>query len=263
MSETPLDMAHGAMTAAPDNDAERLRFYDALADATLFLLLECEPEGEAVEPRTLEVEGATFVLAFDSEERLVDFAAQTAPYAALSGRALAGMLSGQALGLGLNLDVAPSSVLLPAAAMDWLAQMLETSPDEDRAGVRALVPPDLPETLVTALEAKLARAGGLARQAWLVGARYVDGRAGHLLAVLDATPGAQAALAKAVGEALVFSGAEAGTLDVTFWPEDSMIAARLADVGLRFDLPVPEAEDAVQVPGAAPGMDPSKPPKLK
>ena len=39
MTETPLDLAFAAMQAAPDEDAPRLRFYERLADAELFLLL--------------------------------------------------------------------------------------------------------------------------------------------------------------------------------------------------------------------------------
>ena len=37
--ETPLDAAHAAMEAAPEDDAARLRFYERLADSELFLLL--------------------------------------------------------------------------------------------------------------------------------------------------------------------------------------------------------------------------------
>ena len=37
---TPLDIAHGAMEAAPNDDAIRLAFYERLGDGELFLLLE-------------------------------------------------------------------------------------------------------------------------------------------------------------------------------------------------------------------------------
>jgi hypothetical protein len=72
-------------------------------------------------------------------------------------------------------------------------------------------------------------------------------------------PGAEAALAEAVAEALRFSGVEAGALDVTFVAADSPVVARFARVGLRFDLPTPAMPTA---PGA-PGMDASRPPRLK
>ncbi|MFD1344812.1 SseB family protein, partial [Litorisediminicola beolgyonensis] len=75
-------------------------------------------------------------------------------------------------------------------------------------------------------------------------------------------PGAEAALARAVNEALVFSGVEAGALDVTFVADSDPLAARLARVGLRFDLPIPEEPQERAAP-SAPGSDPSKPPKLR
>ncbi|MDX5350173.1 MAG: SseB family protein, partial [Paracoccaceae bacterium] len=109
-------------------------------------------------------------------------------------------------------------------------------------------------------DAKLARAGGLAAAAVLAGVVYSDGRRGHLLAFLDAAPGAEGALARAMQEALVFSGVEAGELDVAFLAPDDPAARALVAVGLRFDLPAPEVKDLAP---AAPGMDPSRPPKLR
>jgi hypothetical protein len=66
-------------------------------------------------------------------------------------------------------------------------------------------------------------------------------------------------LARAMNEALVFSGIEAGELDVVFLASGDTAAKAMARVGLRFDLPVPEAPVAPD----APGMDPSRPPKLR
>ena len=62
-------------------------------------------------------------------------------------------------------------------------------------------------------------------------------------------------------EALAFSGIEAGAMDVAFFRSDETITQKLDAVGLRFELP--QLQENVTVPGAAPGMDPDKPPKLK
>jgi hypothetical protein len=94
-----------------------------------------------------------------------------------------------------------------------------------------------------------------------VAATYAGGRRGHLMAFVDALPGAEPSLARAVGDALTFSGIEAGSLDVGFFRASDPVAARLARVGLRFDLP--EAPKAEQVAGRAPGMDPDAPPRLR
>lgn len=258
---TPLDDAHAAMEAAPGDDAARLAFHDRLASAELYLLLDREPEdGEALDPRLFETSQGSFVLAFDRVERLSDFAEGSAPYAALSGRILAGMLAGQGVGLALNPGVAPSAYLMPPEAVTWLSETLSEAPDELEARPRELAPPgDLPERLLTALDAKLASARGLARMAYLAGVTWEGGARGHLLAFIDATPGAEGALARAVREALVFSGLEAGALDVAFFAAHDAVAARLARTGLRFDLPRFEA----RVAPAPPGSDPDAPPRLR
>jgi hypothetical protein len=259
---TPLDQAHAAMEAAPDDDAARLRFYDRLAGSELFLLLDEEPAGDRISPALFPVEGQSFALIFDLEERLTEFAEGAAPYAALSGRSLAGMLAGQGIGLGVNLGVAASSILIEAGSVDWLAATLTAAPEEVEERPEELsAPAGLPEGLLTALDARLAAAEGLARMAYLVAATYAGGRRGHLMAFVDALPGAEPSLARAVGDALTFSGVEAGSLDVGFFRASDPVAARLARVGLRFDLP--EAPKAEQVAGRAPGMDPDVPPRLR
>ena len=128
MSETALDLTHAAMQAAPEDEAARLRFFHALADCELFLLLAKEADGAEVEPEVFEIEAQSYVLVFDREARLAEFVGRAAPYAALSGRALVGMLKGQDIGLAVNPEVAPSSILLPEEAVDWLADTLVSAP---------------------------------------------------------------------------------------------------------------------------------------
>ncbi|MDJ0639991.1 MAG: SseB family protein [Paracoccaceae bacterium] len=253
---TPLDTAHAAMEKAPADDNARLRFYERLADAELFLLLETE-EGDALTPRLFDTSEGRFVLAFDREDRLAAFAEGPAPYAALSGRRIAAELAGQDIGLGLNLSVAPSSFLVPAGAIVWLHDTLGKTPEIATAQPETIAPPkSLPEALITGLDAKLATAEGLARMAYLVSVTYPGGRPGHLLALIDARPGAEKALAQAISEALVFSGVEAGELDVAFFSAADPLAAALAKHGLRFDIPQPDPEGPFK-------RDPAKPPTLR
>lgn len=262
MTTTPLDSAYAAMQVDPGDDAARLRFFQRLADNELFLLLDSEPEGDRIAPRVFELTEGSVVLVFDREERLVAFTGQAAPYAALSGRGLVSMLAGSGIGFGLNLDVAPSSTLIPAKAVDWLRETLGQGPDavkERPADV--LAPGQLPEALLTALDTKLALAGGLAEAAFLAGVRYQSGGQGHLMAFVAPRPGAESALAKAVGEALTFSGIEAGSIDVGFFAPGDQIVGALQRVALKFELPVPE--DRSVVTPVAPGSDPTKPPILR
>ena len=122
--ETSLDIAHAAMEAAPNDDAARLRFYERLADNELFLLLTKEADGDQINPEIFDLCDASFVLVFDRIERLAQFVGKRAPYAALSGRVIAQMLAGQGIGLGVNLEVATSQMLIPPEAVSWLCDTL-------------------------------------------------------------------------------------------------------------------------------------------
>lgn len=256
---TPLDLAYEAMAADED---QRLRFYERLADGEMFLLLEQEAEGPALRPRVFPLEDGPVVLCFDLEERLADFTGGVAPYAALPGRVIARQLAGQGIGLGINLGVAPSAMVLPPEAVDWLSGLLDAAPQVVEALPEAFAAPKgLPDVLVTGLDAKLAKAGGLASAALLAGVTYRGGRRGHMLAFVDAAAGAEEALARAAGEALVFSGLEAGEMDVAFLRSGDAATAAMARVALRFDLHAPaRAEPAAP---AAPGTDPARPPRLR
>lgn len=260
--QTPLDTAHAAMEAAPEDDSARLRFYERLADSEMFVLLTKEADGDQIEPELFELSDSRFILLFDREDRLSTFVGKAAPYAALSGRAVVSMLRGQDIGLGVNLEVAPSAILLPPSAVDWLAETLGEAPQETDAQVAEVAPPrGLPEALLTSLDTKLATAAGFARCAWLASAVYADGGRGHVLAFAGTVPGAETALAGAVNEALIFSGIEAGALDVLFLRDSDELTARLTRVGLRFDLPEPQQPQ--DTPRTAPGADPDKPPILR
>jgi hypothetical protein len=258
--ETPLDRAHAAMEAAPGDAAARLRFYERLAEGELFLMLAADPVGDRIEPRIFPLDDGPYVLVYDREDRLSRFAGGPTPYAALPGRRVAELLGGRGIGLGLNLGEAPSEMLLPAEAVDWLAATLAARPALAEGQPREIAAPaSLPENLLTALDAKLARMGGLAALAYLASVTYETGGRTHLLAFIDPAEGAEDTLARAVGEALTFSGVEAGTLDVAFLPAAHVLSARLARTALRFDLPAPVRPETPPPPGS----DPDTPPRLR
>ncbi len=260
IDQTPLDVAHAAMMADDNNDTARLRFYERMADVELFLLLEDEPDADQVSPVLLD---GAYVLVFDRIERLAAYVGHAAPYVALSGRAIAGMLDGQPLGMAVNMNVAPSAILLPHSAVAWLRDTLAHAPGQVEAKIDRVVPPKgLPETLIEAIDAKLATATGMAAGAWLVGVEYQGGGRGHLLGFVGAIPRAQDALVRAASEALTFSGIEAGAMDVGFFAPTDPTVEKLSKVGLRFDLP--QMEPLQNTPRLeAPGSDPSKPPILR
>jgi hypothetical protein len=257
---TALDQAHAE---AETSDAARLRYFAVLADTELYLLLEREAGEEAVEPRLFPVEGGEVALAFDTEARLADFAGDTVAYAALPGRVLAELLGSQGLGLGLNLEVALSATILPPEALRWLTQTLggEEPGETDRRISRLDPPGALPGELLRALGDRLTRSVGLAERALLAKVAYRDGGSGHLLAIVGARAQSHPALARAVNEALTFSGIEAGVLDLAFFDAGHPVVVRLDRVAMRFDIPAPS--EPRPVTPAAPGMDPDRPPKLR
>lgn len=259
---TELDLAYDAMVAASDgDDAPRLRYYAALADGEMILVLEVEAAGSNITPKVFALEDGPVVLCFDSEEKLGAFAAGTVPYAALPGRVIAQQLAGQGIGLAVNLGAA-SMMLFPPDAVEWLAQTLAQDLAEDEAvPVGFAAPVGIPAGFLEVLRAKLGRARGRAAAAVLAGVRYADGRQGHVLAIVDAQAGTQNGLARAVNEALIFSGVDAAEMDVVFLPASDARLALMRAEGMVLDM----TAAAVVVPDApsAPGSDPDRPPKLR
>ncbi|MEZ5913784.1 MAG: SseB family protein [Paracoccaceae bacterium] len=264
MTATALDAAHAAMLAAPDDDLARLHYYQTLADGELVLVLNREAQGSELDPRLVGIDGLDCVLAFDSEERLAAFSPVPVPYAALPGRVIVAVLAGQGAGIAVNLGEASSWMVTPEA-VDWLADALQSRPPVRVGRPADYAAPDLPAPVIAALAAPLRHASGLAERAVLAAVRYRDGGEGHLLAFVSTRPEAQAALARAVSEAVVFSGQPEVVLDVAFLSATAPELAAMDDVGLALAiarrLPAPQA--ARPRTPAAPGSDPEKPPILR
>jgi hypothetical protein len=265
-SASALDLAAAAM---PSSEAARLQFYHIFAETPLTLLLQREAVGEDLAPMSFDLPTGAMILAFDSEDRLAAWAASQGqgalPYAQIPGRVLAGLIAGQdGLDLGLNFGAGTASeMVLPHAAMDWLAEMLAVAPQEQAAQVTQVLPLGVaPAGVVQALSRALIGAGGLAEAAVLARVAYQSGAQAHVLAFFGAAPAAEAPLARAVAQALAFSGLEAAAVDVIF-PAPSRTAAALRAQGQPIALPaVPVLPDPAPPP-RAPGMDKDAPPKLR
>jgi len=256
--DTPLDLAYVEMQA---DQALAPTFYARFLEAELFVLLEDEAGGSA-QPMVMETSDGALVLVFDLEERMAAFGDGPSDYVALSGRQIAKMLAGQGVGIGLNLGEAPSAMVLPVDAVDWLA---EAAMGEDEAveakPLEISKPVGVPEALIVALDGKLANMGGVVGAAHLVSVRYEGGEQGHMLALVNVPEAAKAGVSEALSEALRFSGIEAGQLDLAFLETDDAHLESFERAGLGFEIPelvLPKAPVHV-----APGMDPDKPPILR
>lgn len=258
MSE--LDHAYGLMTQGTEADARA--FYRLLADTTLYLLLEKESDGERISPRVFDLEDGPVLLAFDQEERLLAMGQGPQPFAALPGRVIAQHLAGQGVSLGLNFGSgAASETMLPPEVLRHLAEMLDVAPTRAEAMPKNFYPPSIPDALDDALRFTLSGAAGLAVGALLAGVRYQDGRRGHMLALIDAVDEAHEPLARAIAEALVFAGIEAGELDVTFLRADDPTIVPLARAARLYEVPLPELPETTRA--QSPGTPSDKPPRLR
>lgn len=236
---TPLDQAHRQMEENPDQPAPRLRFYERLVATELFTVLDAIPEGDSISPRTFSVEAQNYVLVFDLAERLVEFTSARTPFAAMPGRDLVALLAGQGIGLGVNLGLASSAILIPPDAVEWLQGLLANEATGTSDVPRGFHRPVLAnDDLVAAIGRKLAVMVGLANSAHLVGVTYENGRRGLLLGFIGARLQARSALTAAVNEVISFYGREA-TVDVGFFDGSERTCERMQDVGIRIDIPEP------------------------
>ncbi|MCB1346624.1 MAG: SseB family protein [Rhodobacteraceae bacterium] len=268
LPETDLDLTLRRLAEAPADAPRRLALHAELSRAEVFVLLDAEVAGDRMEPRVFALSDGPAVLAFDSEMRLAGFAGEAA-YAALPGRVLVPMLAGAGLSLILNPD-ADHAALLDPPALAWLADTLAApAPDVAEAVPEGFAAPALPAPvlalLLPALERRLSGLPGLGR-AVLAAVRWRGGGRGHVLALSGLPEAAHPPVARAVAEALSLSGLDAGALDVIFPPAPAM--ATIEGVGLALSpVPAPATTDQIvtpePAPGANPGLDPSRPPKLR
>ena len=243
---TLLDRAHEAMEAG--GEAERRLFYFTLAATTLYVPLEDAAEGTRVTPMVLDTGEGRFALGFDTELRLAGFVPGGADYAGLAGRDLIAMLAEAGVGLGVNLDTAPSAILLPAGALDWIAGRLAAAVTPAR---RSVSRPDMPLSadLVAVLDRVLPLLAGHVRRAVLV----ADGAAGAPTLVLVDVPGRGEELCLTLlSEA--FALLETTPPAVDFLPGTDPGMEEVLAKGIVIDMPDPEP--------AQPSPAPDRPPCL-
>ena len=258
---TELDRALAAMQADPADEALRLRFYARLADTELVLLLDREAAQGEISPRIFPLDEGPVALAFEGEDRLAEMAGAEAAYAALPGRIIAAGLKGQGVGLGLNLGAEAPSLILPPAALDWLADRLTVAPEATAERPEQFLPSTLTEAALAELGQRLAPAAGALTGSLLVRVRYHSGRTAHLVILPAAPPEVEAALARAVAEAAAFCDPEGEALDAAFLAADDPLRAAIAAQAVTFaatPLPEPAPDPAPK----GPGMDPARPPRL-
>lgn len=226
------------------------RFFDELMATMLYLPIHEEPAetltgGQSISPIVFEVEGEETVLVFDSEDRLAQWASEPVNYVGLPGAAIFEMFDG-AEQVGLNLGVAPSSLIITRENVEWLHEraMEAVQAEEVPAGasLRVEPPTETPREAVAALTSRLAGFRAEVDEATLF-RLFVEGADGRetsrLVLALTPTPlGAHraeevaGALAKTARAA--FSIAE--PLEVTILHPGSELLEKARSVGLRLPI---------------------------
>ena len=131
-----------------------------------------EEDGESIWPKMVEVDGASTLPLFDSEERLAAFVDEPTSFVALPGLAFFEMMAPQGGQIALNLDVAPSSTLFAAETVAAVAEIAAASGDEEIAfdagsTLTVSAPQNVGAQTLQTLGARLTAAGELVAEAWL------------------------------------------------------------------------------------------------
>lgn len=262
MSEmTQIDDAWQMAERYPEDPALRLRLYERILDTELRLLLNAAPDETGLSPRLMEIEGVSYALAFDTDLRLAEFSGDAASFAALPGRVLLAMLEEAGLGLGLNLETAPSGQLLPPGVVAWLVQRSDHTPTARDANLIRVMPPhSVPSAMLSALDAKLSKMVGLARAAYLAHAEFADGGQSPCLALTGVAPDARDAIVHAIQETLAFTEGDAPGVDVLFLSDQDPMLEKLATCALQFDLVAPAPGQGA---ASAFGQARKRPPRLR
>ena len=253
---TPLDEALGAMRADPEADRLRRAYFDRLSLVELFLLLDAEPDDESVKPRVFELDDGPVVLAFDTEQRLTDFAGASF-YLGLPGAELIELVASSRLGLGINFGTDGAEVMMAPEDAAWLSARLAGQTQELTGPLSRLERPAASDELIAALDARLATAGGVLSEAVLVGTAEASGTQGLVLVLVDIGDADAAKLSRSIAQALAVLGQDV-RLDVTGLAHGDPRLAKIRQLGLAFAVPEPPTQATPE----APGMDPAKPPKL-
>ena len=256
--DTPIDAAFELFAEDPDDLSKRVAFLGQVLRSELYLLTN-GPAAKSVKPQLFEIEGAPFAIAFDTAERLSAFAGE-AHFSNLSGRNLLDLLATENLGCVLNPEVAPSSYVIDPETVSWLAAQSQLAPVIDATMPVAISAPivSAPQILQH-LDRGLAALEGAAAYAYLIQVEGASKTSDLSLAFIDVQPGREDSLASYIQELVAFSGQDGLEISVLFLDGTSEMAAAAKRQGLRFEIPKPAR--AIDVSG--PGMDPSKPPKVR
>ena len=205
---THIDHAWRAAQQSTASDADRVEMADeataAFVDVVLAAHLACPvwddengepPSQDRAQPKLIPQEDGEALALFDSEDRLADYLDAPSAFIALPGHTFFELAAQHGLAIALNPGVAPSAMTFSSATVIAVAELVaaaESAGDAQSDGlIEARAPKDAPPALLTALQARLAAARGLASEGWLFEASMKEGDQPALVLGLVAPVGAE------------------------------------------------------------------------
>jgi len=119
---TPLDQA---LESAKTSQCKRNSFYALLVNTTLYIPThdtETKPDQQKFDPILAEVEGITYLMVFDNEDKLSSWAQTPMTYATLPGHAVAEITTGN-IHWALNPGTEYTKILVPEE-IGWLKDLV-------------------------------------------------------------------------------------------------------------------------------------------
>lgn len=234
---TAIERAYSEMITG--GEAELVRFYQLLAGSDLLVLLDASDGNEVPEPKVIPVEAGHYVLVFDLKERVTELTGYDAPTSRVTGREVFQLMRGRGIGVAVNMGEAPSAMLIPADAIDWICDTLDAAADKPAGPPPApaagrfkalLAPHNFPDTLQLALNDRLGPVADLFDKALLLRAEYDDGQSGYLVAFSAVEEGSRGVIAACVNDALATFRGKDVALDIAFMARDEPLLDRIGRV---------------------------------
>ena len=254
MTDTPLDIIIKKI-AASDIVDNRLILFRRFLETELFILID-DPENP--KPKLMQIDQGVILLAFDLEEKLIDFAGESSFFISMSGRRL--ISQNASIGIAVNLNNSGGGYILTDEVIEWLMKNTQVTKEVLQSTTNEIASPSIiTEQFVELLDEALAASFGLAEYAILVQDLTKLKSKSLLLIFVGSVKLYHDALAQQASEAFSLSGIQDIILDITFCKSEDELVKKALLVGLRFDLPQIEKPSEPK----APGMDPTKPPLLR
>ena len=254
MTDTPLDIIIKKI-AVSDIVDNRLILFRRFLETELFILID-GPENP--DPKLMQIDEGMIMLAFDLEEKLIDFAGENSFFISMSGRRL--ISQNASIGIAVNLNNSGGGYILTNEVIEWLMKNTQATKEVLQRNTNEIASPSIiTERFVELLDEALAASFGLAECAILVQDLTKSEAKNLLLIFVGSVEFYHTALAQQVSEAFSLSGIQDLILDITFCNSEDELVKKALLVGLRFDLPQIEKSSEPK----APGTDPKKPPLLR